>query len=240
MVSSDLVDPSDSDQLVLFNGAVPPSRPIMFGDVFQDVPCVRGGEPEAFVAVMTHPCSMRHGSRMRPRIVTAQVTISPPGKLDPSVWQTRFFDYFPLLGLGAQDPARPYVVRLGELHAAESAVLNLEQRVLALSDRGVAALLQRWIYQLSRDPVPIAELEELICPPMAEAELQEEWCEAALQSTPPEDLVVTLQRASEELQQFLGDPGGGGLRDELNGGELSGLARVRRDVRKERRDRYGS
>jgi hypothetical protein len=236
MADDDLVDPTDSGSLFLVEGEVPLARPVMFGDVFTEVPCVRGGDPEPFVMVMTHPCSMRYGPKLRPRVVTGQVLLSPPGRReDLGVWQRSLFDYFPLIGFTAADAAEPYVVRLGELHAAESSHLDVSRRMLALSDYGVAAMLQRWIYQLSRDPVPIAELEELIAPPMAEAELQEEWCETAMNSAG-----MPLDAASQEFQAFLGEPGDDDLRAWLNSGDISALARVRRAVREELRRRFGS
>lgn len=236
MADEGLVDPTDGDAVRLSDATVPESRPIMFGDVFADVPCSRGGAPESYVMVMTHPCSMRNGATLRSSVVTAQVTKFPGGKVkDQTLWRSRFFDYFPLVGFNNAHPQEPCVVRLGELHAARTADLDVAKRAFALSNYGVASVLQRWMYQLSRDPVPIAVLEELIAPAMTEAELEEEWCQAALDAG-----AMPIKDASSDFQTFLGLPHAGGLRDALLSGDISALARVRRDVRVERRSRFGA
>lgn len=216
---TDLADPTDPERMHLDSGAVPRARPLMFGDVFTDVPCSRGGAPGSLVMVMTHPCSMRKGVVLKDRVVTANVEAAPYQKPKAEKWATNYFDYVPLFGL----PGVPDVqaVVLSELHSANSTDLDPGRRVLALSNYGVTVVLQRWIYQLSRDPVSLSDLDDLIAPILAEVEVEEDWCEAALsvdeaRDGSPHGLDQTIREAQERVQQVLGPPKSGGLRDLLH------------------------
>lgn len=230
-----LADPTQSDEIVLEIGNVPPGRPVMFGDVFRDVPCMRGGAPEELVMILSHPCSMRgSGGTLKARVLTARIA-EFPHKLRPEKWASGYFDHFPVFGLGSSDRT-PHAVDLGELHAAKSDDLDVERRVVALSDYGVTVLLQRWIFQMSRDPVPLGDLDALIAPVMAEAELQEMWCEAARTRARFCDEKADMESAARTFQDFLGKRGDGGLRDQLQYPAKTGD--VRRVVRAEIRKRF--
>lgn len=232
-----LEDPTDPDRMYLDEpGIVPIARPLVFGDVLRDVPCSRGGDPFPLVMLMSHPCSMRSGTVLRERIVVAGISDGPyPGKKSEK-WANKHYDFMPLFGL--PDAPEIQAVALGELHAASSADLDVSKRVLALSNFGVSVLLQRWIYQLSRDPVPLQDLEEFVAPILAEVEMQEEWCQTALDvAGGDEDPADVLGRGTQRVQELLGKPGSGGLRDQL--ADPASRADVRRQIARQRTHELG-
>lgn len=232
-----LQDPTDPDLMYADQGAVPLARPIMFGDVFRDVPCSRGGAASDLVMVLSHPCSMRKGTVLRERIVTATVEPVPDQRVPRQRWASGFYDYLPLYDLPGVDQL--HGVRLSELHAANSSDLDLKQRVLALSDYGIAVLLQRWIYQMSRDPVPIQDIDNLVAPILAETEIQEDWCQVALDVAGEDaDVIEVLKQATEAVQNALGTPGSGGPRDRL--AEAATRSDARKAIAKLRRDSLGA
>lgn len=236
MADEILADPTDMDAILLGTDSVPISRPIMFGDIFQDVSCSRGGDAEGLVMIMSHPCSMRRGAKLKERILTARV--SPfDQNLSSRRWRTGYYDLFPVRGPGG--PSEQYVVELSELHSADSGCLQLEKRNTSLSDHGVAVLLQRWIYQTSRDPVPHEDLLELIAPVMAEIEMQESWCDAALEAAEDRsDDNGVVVNASDSFQSYIGRPGEGGVRDQIQ--DASRRASARRQIRVEISRRFGA
>ncbi|MDH2414339.1 hypothetical protein [Nocardioides sp. CER19] len=228
-MTTELEDPTDPEAMYLEVGtAVPVARPIMFGDVFRDVSCIRGGAPSPFVMVVTHPCSMRSGTELKQTVVTASLgDPGYPGR-KAAKWRRGWFDQMPIFDLSGG--AEIMAVDFGALHASDTAQLSLDNRVLALSNYGIAVTLQRWIYQLSRDPVPLGDLDGYIAPPLAEVEIQEEWCQVALDTAPADSEVAdVLKVAGERVQEILGRPGSGGLRDGLL--ESSSRADVRRKVK---------
>jgi hypothetical protein len=229
-----LADPSDPDRMYLETGGISIARPLMFGDVISGVPCSRGGDPSDYVMLMTHPCSMRRGPNLRETIVTATIEESKYTSVKAEKWADSVFDFVPLYDF--RDAGAQQVVNLAGLHAAASGDLNVKNRVLALSDYGIAVVLQRWIYQLSRDPVPLEDLAELIAPILAEADIQEAWCEAALKVAEGDtDAVVTA--ATAEVQELLGPPSGDTYRTRLK--DAAERSSVRRAIAKLRIARYG-
>lgn len=233
----ELADPTDPESMYLDpDGSVPIARPIMTGDIFTDVPCSRGG-PSQTVMVVTHPCSMRgKDAQLREIVTVATVVESPQPTFSARRWQSGQFDYLPLDNVPT--PGTKSAIYLTDLHSASATDLDLSRRIMALSDRGVAILLQRWIYQLSRDPVPIEDLYELIAPVLAEAEIHEEWVAAAIAAadsdTPVEEILLS---AGARLQEVLGKPGPGTLRDKLK--DPSSRPGVRRTIAELRKKEVG-
>lgn len=229
-----LADPSDPDRMYLETGNISVARPLMFGDVVSGVPCSRGGEPSDYVMLMTHPCSMRKGPVLRETIVTATIEESKHTSVKPEKWADSTFDFVPLYDF--PDAGAQTVVSLAGLHAAASVDLSVDNRVLALSDYGITVVLQRWIYQLSRDPVPLDELAELIAPILAEADIQEEWCEAALKVRDGDPHEV-VSAATAEVQEILGPTSGDSYRVRLK--DAAERSSVRRAIASHRVARYG-
>lgn len=234
MVDEVLAEPTDAEAIFLSVEGVPAGRPVMFGDVFRDLKCSRGGSISPLVMVMSHPCSMRRGVVLKERILTAEVA-GFAQKLSSTRWQNGYFDFFPVPGCDLDDRI---AVNLTELHSANSSDLLIANRVMALSDYGVTVLLQRWIYQMSRDPVDLRELEELVAPVMAEIELQELWCEAALRKhAEPSTTADLILNESIAFQDFIGVRGDGGLRDQMQ--DPARRAAARRATRERIEQRFG-
>lgn len=215
---------------------VPVQRPFMFGDVLKDVPCSRGGPPIELAMIVTHPCSMRHGVELQEEFAMAVINHEDK-HVSRSMMQRGLWDMFVLEGLVEGEDST--VVNFRHLHSARSRDLLKENRVAALSERGAAIFLRRWIYQLSRYATPLDEIQEQIAPPFAEASLEERWGEAALKNNSeipsPLSIEQVVGEASRLFQETLGY-GKGSLRLLLE----SAPTDARTQIAKIRRDTYGS
>ncbi len=214
--------PENEEDLYLYRGDEGTvARPHMQGDVFF------GGmwAPEA-VMLITHPCSMRAGANLREQL--AVVEIVDYQRLPAGRWADGHFDLSPLPGLPvtSEHPAASF----RHIQTVPSGELALDRRVASLSELGVQLLQQRFVHHLTRVIVDLPTLYEHSSPVLTEAELQEEWVEAAL------DRGVAQAEAEGAFQAFLGH-GEGSLRDALSNANTRG--QVRRAVRKRIRDAEG-
>lgn len=71
---TDLDAPADSGDLYQARGEVPIALSIMQGDVYEGVVVPGLAEEPMTVAIVMHPCSMRAGANLRPKITVAAVT----------------------------------------------------------------------------------------------------------------------------------------------------------------------
>lgn len=159
-------------------------------------------------------------------ITVATVVDSPQPTYSGQRWSKGQFDYMPLFDL--PNEGTKSAVHLIDLHSVNSVDLRVSERIAALSDFGITVLLQRWIFQMSRVPVVLPELAELVGPLLAEAEIQEDWCAAALASAGSGGTdAAVLAASSARLQEVLGGPGPGTLRAELKDPAMRATVRKR-------------
>ncbi len=211
--------PEDEGDLFLYRGdEVSAARPHMQGDVFEGVP----GAPEV-VMLITHPCSMRAGVELRKELAVVEVVNHQ--HLPREKWSDGYFDLSPLPGLPIGH-AHP-VADFRRIRTVPSARLTLDRRVASLSELGVQLLQQRFVHHLTRVAIDLPTLYEHCAPILAEAELQEEWVEAAI------GVGIPGTDAAASFQQFLGR-GEGSLREALENANTRG--QVRRGVRQEIRE----
>lgn len=71
-------------------------RPIFTGDVFFDV-VVEGEDETRHVLILQHPCVIRRGVELTPKLLVAEV--APAAILPPSHWGTKFYRQLPLAEL---------------------------------------------------------------------------------------------------------------------------------------------
>jgi hypothetical protein len=230
-LTANLDRPEENDDLYLARGPdVSPHRPVLPGDVFSDVE-IGGLGLQDLIIVMSHPCTMRAGARLKPRLQAAQIRRDQQAvALDE--WAEGHFRIMPLPGL--ESDANHYSAVLSEIGLIQSPDLYLERRKACLSDLGIYLLQQRQIFCQTRAKVGLDTLADASQHVLEEADLLEEWSEA-LASGESEDALIAV---AEEFDLFLKEPTAASLRSKLElPRERPG---VRRTVRAEIAARRGS
>lgn len=226
---ADLESPGAAEDLYRYRSPdVPRSRPVMQGDVFEEIEIPGLDDGLGLAVVMTHACSMRQGANLRPRLLMGRVATRQQPIALP--WKGHFA-VLPLPDLRTDKPEDNYILSFDELGTVATATLDLAARIACLDDFGIALLNQRHAHYFTRYAVETAVLHEQSANVLVEAELLEDWIEAAV----PDDAEDWDARASvytAEFDQFVG-PHRGDLK------KPSRRAAVRRIVNEEIRRRFG-
>jgi hypothetical protein len=225
-MTAPLEEPRSADELYLARSAdldgVPVLRPIMAGDVFRgvDIPGVgpQEGDSERLALVVSHPCSMRTGAKLKDHVHAVRAVKCEPIKLNE--WPKRFYDRMPLPDLtiivdpddiSSDDPAAELELRTQEgAHAAlfdlrgrvKSDQLRLDQRIACLTDLGVAFLHQRMSHFDTRYAPQVEELIAVCNPAFAEIELWEQWNERLVDPTALSDMMSLLSELEKVAEIF--------------------------------------
>lgn len=225
---AELESPASADELYLYRGEVPRTRPMFQGDVFDDMDIPGFEDGPGLAMVITHACTMRQGPALRDRLVVARVLPSPNAIALP--W-TGNFRTMPLPALIPDAAPGHWALNFEDLGSVRSKDLGLTKRVACLDDRGVVLLQQRHAHHLTRYVVETQVLYEQSANVLAEAELLEAWLSAATDDTGE----GYDERAAQEGPAF--DVFVGPLREDLK--DPSRRASVRRTVHQEIRRRFG-
>ncbi len=169
-------------------------RPIFTGDVFFDV-TVESEEQTRNVVVLQHPCVIRRGVELTPKLLVAEVASAAP--LPPSQWGEKFFRQLPLAELVTGDKPKHFAAYFDRHHLIKRKDLELDHRVATMSQRGVNLLMQRWVHHNSRMIVPSQEYQKVTSAQYDEADIIEEWC------VDREDDGVLLDDATVEIDMWL-------------------------------------
>lgn len=162
---------SESDLYLARADEVDPYRPILQGDVFHDV-LIPGVELDyEHAMVIAHPCSMRRGPDLVPRIQMLPVTSYEDVPFRR--WPTDHPRVFPLRNLTLED--RHFAASFLETGMVTSSELASQRRVATLTERGILVLQQRYVHYLTRAVMQLEQLEEVCGHVLAEAELLEDW-----------------------------------------------------------------
>lgn len=172
---------------------VAPQRPIFTGDVFFDV-AVEGEEQTRNVIVLQHPCVIRKGVELTPKLLVAEVASA--AVLPPSQWVGKFYRRLPLAELVAGEP-KHFAAFFDRHHLIKRKDLELDHRVATMSQRGVNLLMQRWVHHNSRVIVPTQEYQKVTSAQYDEADIIEGWC------IDREDDGVSLDNATVEIDTWL-------------------------------------
>lgn len=208
------------------------ARLVFQGDIFEGV-VMRGlsDEPRR-VMVMSHPCSMRAGPRLKPHLVVASVEsgreIIPLNK-----WRGSHYAKFPLPEVAAQNGDHLFA-DFSLIATVRSSDLDRHLRIACLSERGIQLLQQRHVFYLTRVKVDLFRIHQQLAPNFAEAELGQEWVEAAVDLS-DSDALDRIDAAEADFDAF--------LRQEDRRGRLGDETRrsgVRREVRTEIARRFKS
>ena len=166
--------PEESSALYLARGnEVSASRPVMTGDVFDDIaiPGVDGVRGPALV--LAHPCALRDGAHLRDRIMMCAVKKGSP--IRSQHWLGNF-GVMPLPDL-LRDGGLKHRAVFDLAGRVATADLDLARRQACLDDQGIVLLLQRLTFSYTRLAVDVEALHQSIAHVLEEANLLEEWVE---------------------------------------------------------------
>lgn len=225
---ADLESPDSAEDLYRYrHPGCPRSRPIVQGDVFDEVTIPGLDDGPGLAMVMTHACSMRQGPHLRPRVLMGRVASRPAVRLP---WKGHF-TLFPLPALQVDHLDANFALSFDELGTVPTTALDVGRRVACLDDFGIALLNQRHAHYFTRYAVETAVLHEQAANVLVEAELLESWRAASI----PEDADDWAEQAAVQEERF--DAFLAPLREGLK--EPSHRAATRRKVNQEIRARFG-
>jgi hypothetical protein len=159
-----LETPDDPEAIYLARGdEVGTHRPTFTGDIYRT-------DAGHIVMVLQHPCALRRGVDLHPRILVAPVAPVAHGRL-PSKWAGSY-KIMPLPKLADN---KDYSASFVDLELLESATISGIVRIAVLSQLGVNLLMQRWTFHNTRLEVPAYRYSESTIGPFDEADLIEEW-----------------------------------------------------------------
>lgn len=145
-MSHSLDVPEDDESLYLIVGeTVDDTRPVNQGDVFRGI--TLPGFPEddhRLIILTTHPCSLRAGPRLRPRLQASPVHRSR--YLPPEQWAHSYLRQMPLPALVDDEH---HMVTLTEAGIVTPEQLVAAERIGALSEAGILLLQQRLVWALA-------------------------------------------------------------------------------------------
>jgi hypothetical protein len=222
--------PSSEDALYLDRGhPVDPWRPIMQGDVFEQVQ-IPGLADHERIMLVSHPCSMRGADgALKPKLQA--VPVDPHQAVPLDRWAIGYLRVLPLPDL--LEDGSHHAARLTEFGMVDTAALDLDSRIACLSERGILLLQQRFVASLTRVAVDLPTLDGASRSVLIEAELLEDWNIGLAQPAvvADEDRSAVLAREAREFDRFMSTPADAPPRRELS--SEAGRADVRRRVRAE-------
>jgi hypothetical protein len=196
-------------------------RPIFTGDIFFGI-TVEGETDRKNVVILQHPCVIRRGVELTPKLLVAEV--APEAILAPSKWATGHYRQLPLAELVPDSTTKNYAAFFDRHHLVRRTDLSLGARVASMSQQGVNLLMQRWVHHNSRVVVPTLDYQTATSSQFEEADIIEEWCLDRV------DDGVGLEPASVEIDTWLtGDKGPTSPRARLE--DPQQRSAVRREVR---------
>lgn len=194
-----LAVPTSQDELYRGRGAdILPARPVMTGDVFTGVD-IDAEDHDGLVMVLAHPCSMRAGAKLAPRIGVAPIRTYTEVPFER--WPHGHFRVFPLPGLAGADDGVFRAVHLLEMTSCRSERLERPNRTLALTGHGIHVLQQRLVFALTRVAVGLDRLSEQAAAVLLEADLEEDWVDELSASETEQE----LGQATEDFAAFMND-----------------------------------
>lgn len=195
------MDRIEPDALYDERGEVSRTRPLLQGDIFDDV-CLPGfGTEPLKVQIIAHPCAMRTGADLTPRITVAPIEPHPP--IFGKGWDghTRVMP-LPQLVDGAH-----YATMFIDVTACPAELLSRDQRIATLSNQGIYLLQQRLIMHYTRTEIGLEVLRSQSAPVLTEAELQWDWLDQVLtEAEVADDAALSSEVAVFEAWIRAGDP----------------------------------
>lgn len=138
-------------------------RPVFTGDVLELA-------DERLVAVVQHPCAIRHGHELAKRLLVCELRErkNPP----PNDWS--WGDYRRMF-LPEMD-GTSYAVEFDDVDVLPREVVEDVPRRAILAQVGVNLLMQRWVHHNTRVVVPTITIDDVTAGPFEEADLLGDAC----------------------------------------------------------------
>lgn len=185
------------------------------------------GEEPMKVQIVSHPCAMRTGANLTPRITVAPV--EPHAAVIGKAWDGSL-RVMPLAELG---DGEHFATKFVDVTAAPAQLLTRARRIATLSHQGIYVLQQRLIKHYTRVEMPLELLRRESAAVLTEAYLQWEWLEEVLTDAEQAN-ESAIEATAKVFDDWLGE--GTPSRRELLREEIH-HADVRRQVRRAARER---
>jgi hypothetical protein len=150
------------------------------------------------VLLAQHPCSLRRGPTLRPRVQA--LPVRPYHHVPPAKWATGYLRVFPLPDLG---DGPHLVAELSEAGVLTAAQLQSARRVITLSQRGILLLQQRIVWTAAHTIVALDTFEEFNAPALAEIELLEFWNERLCDDLSGTERANALTATAKEFEGYI-------------------------------------
>jgi hypothetical protein len=159
------MDQIEADALYDERADVSWARPLLQGDVFDNVVLPGFGDEPMKVQIVNHPCSMR----------TAPV--HPHARI---AGQKAWDGNMRLMPLPELADGQNYATRFVDVTAAPVELLTRAARIASLTNVGIYVLQQRLVKHYTRIEPELELLRKKSSPVLVEAELQQDWVEEVL------------------------------------------------------------
>lgn len=172
--------------------------PFRQGDVF-----VNSGagdeEHPTMSAILMHPCTMREGVTLRPKVTVVEARFFGKYSKNLSRWVNGNYSQIPLPRL--INSRHTYVVDLDTPAVRSSSTLKRTDRIATLADLGMIYFQHRVIFHSSRLAIGIKELAQANSGLTAELEMQRQWSDLSVSG----DLVTEaeVEAAERVFDEFL-------------------------------------
>ena len=169
------MDQIESEALYDERGEVTWARPLLQGDVFDGVVLPGFGDQLMKVQIVNHPCAMRKGPHMLPRI-----TVAPVGPHAHVQGQGGWDGNLRIMPLPELSDGQHHATKFVDITAAPAALLSRAHRIATLTHQGIYVLQQRLIKHYTRLEVPLELLRRESAPVLSEAVQQWDWIDQVL------------------------------------------------------------
>lgn len=179
-------------------GEVSWTRPFLQGDVFDSVVLPGFGDEPMKVQIIAHPCAMRTGANVTPRITVAPVM--GHGRVTGSGWNGNL-RLMPLADLAS---GQHFATKFVEVTAAPAQLLTHERRIATLSNRGIYVLQQRLVKHYTRVEMELELFRRESAAILTEAELQQDWLDGVL-TEPEQSDKLAIEAEVAVFDKWLGE-----------------------------------
>lgn len=168
------MDQIEPEALYDERGTVSWARPLLQGDVFDDVVLPGFSDQPMKVQIISHPCAMRRGADLTPRITVA------PVESYQRVTGERWNGNLRVMPLPELIDEKHFATKFVDVTAAPATLLTRARRIATLSHQGIYILQQRLIKHYTRVEMPLELLRRESAAVLTEAVLQWDWLETVL------------------------------------------------------------
>jgi hypothetical protein len=169
------MDQIEPESLYDERGNVNWARPLLQGDVFDGIVLPGFGDQPMKVQIISHPCAMRRGANLTPRI-----TVAPVEPHSLVAGQRGWDENLRVMPLPELIEEKHFAPKFIDVTAAPAVLLARPQRIATLSHEGIYVLQQRLIKHYTRVEMSLELLRRQSAAVLTEAVLQWEWIEEVL------------------------------------------------------------